>query len=319
MLSIIIVSFNTKELLKRCITELMEASKNLDYEIIVVDNNSKDGSEEMVKKDFPSIQFIQSGANLGFGAANNLGFKKSSGEFIVLLNSDAFIVGDSLELALDKMKSDSKIGLLGGQLRGEKGEWQPSARTFPSLINDLYILSGLSDKYSTSKIFGKPDMTYKNQNEEFECDWIPGAFSIIRREALGEEIFDEKFFLYYEEVDMCLRLKSDGWKILYSPEIEVIHLGGASTSTFSENLVSKSGMQMTLWRLQSQYLYYRKNHGYVKTFLSKNIEYLWNYLRYLKNRNTKKSEESKIIMGMIKKAWQNTKSGYVSPNKPWRY
>lgn len=316
-ISIIIVSFNTKELLRKCIIEAINASESLNYEIIVVDNASKDGSEDMVKKEFPEIIFIQSGGNIGFGAANNLGFKKSRGEYIVLLNSDAFIIGDSLKISLDKIKSDSKIGLVGGKLRGESGEWQPSARTFPSIANDLFILSGLSDKYRTSKIFGKPDMTYKNQDEEFECDWVPGAFSIIRKEALGEEFFDEKFFLYYEEVDMCLQLKNRGWKILYCPEVEVIHLGGASTSAFSDKLVSKSGMQMTLWRLQSQYLYYRKNNGYLKASFSKSIEYLWNYLRYIKNKNTEKAKESKMMIEMIKKAWSNTKGGQFSPNKPW--
>ena len=317
-ISIIIVSFNTKELLRKCIIEATNASTGLDYEIIVVDNDSKDGSLDMVKTEFPEIIFIQSGGNIGFGAANNLGFKKSNGEYIVLLNSDAFIRGDSLKISLGKIKSNSTIGLVGGKLRGEKGEWQPSARTFPSIINDLFVLSGLSDKYKTSKIFGKPDMTYKNQEEEFECDWVPGAFSIIRRKALGEEIFDEKFFLYYEEVDMCLRLKSNGWKILYNPEILVIHLGGASTSAFSDKLISKSGMQMTLWRLQSQYLYYRKNNGYITAIFSKNLEYMWNYLRYIKNKNTEKAEESKIMIEMIKKAWSNTKGGKFSPNKPWR-
>lgn len=318
--SIIIVSFNTKELLRKCIIEAINAAENLNYEIIVVDNNSKDGSGDMVKKEFPEIVFIQSGANIGFGAANNLGFKKAGGKYIVLLNSDAFIIGDSLKISLDKIKSDSRIGLVGGKLRGEKNEWQPSARTFPSIINDLFILSGLSDKYKTSKLFGKPDMTYKNQEEEFECDWVPGAFSIIRREAIEGNIFDERYFLYSEEVDMCLQLKRRGWKILYCPEIEVIHLGGASTSFFSDKLVSKLGMQMTLWRLQSQYLYYRKNFGFFKSLSSKYLEQIWNYLRYKKNikKNPKKAKESKIILELIKKAWKNTNSGIFSPEKPWK-
>lgn len=316
-LSIIIVSYNTEILLKKCLNDCIKAAEGLEYEIIVVDNDSKDGSYNMVKNEFPKIKVIQSGENIGFGTANNIGFKVSKGEFIVLLNSDAFIMGDSLKQALKKIKDNKKIGLLGGKLRGEQNEWQPSARTFPSIINDLYILSGLSSKYQNSRIFGKPDLTFKNQNEELYCDWVPGAFSIIRREALGEEIFDEKFFLYYEEVDMCLRLKRNGWDILYYPKVNIVHLGGASTSNFSEKLVSKSGMQMTLWRLQSQYIYYRKNHGRLKAKLSKDLEYLWNYLRYLKNKKNKKGQESLVMLQMIKKAWENTNKGQVSPVKPW--
>lgn len=317
-LSIIIVSFNTKDLLRRCLTECKRAASKLNYEIIVVDNDSKDGSFDMLMQEFPDIQSIQAGANLGFAAANNLGYKQASGQYILLLNSDAFILKNGLELALKKISGDPSIGLLGAKLIGENREWQPSARSFPGLLNDYLILSGLSDKYPQSRFFGRPNMTYKNQNEAFCCDWVPGAFSLIRRAALGELIFDEDFFLYYEEVDLCLRLKRNNWKIWYDPAVEVIHLGGASTrASFSDDIVSKSGKQLTLWNYQSKYLYFRKNYGYWKVYLCKSSEVFWNKLRIWKNPKNKKLEALKMLQEMMQRAWKSTLGGTISPDKPW--
>ncbi len=316
-LSIIIVSFNTKELLRRCIKDCQRVSLGLKCEIIVVDNFSSDNSSEMVKAEFPNVKLIQSSKNIGFAGANNLAYKEAQGDYILLLNSDAFIKGDGLKNSLRKIKENDDIGLIGAKLVGPKNEWQPSARSFPNVFNNFFILSGLSSKYPESLIFGRPDMTYMDQNVEFECDWVPGAFSLIRREAIGCEIFDERFFLYSEEVDMCLRLKRNDWKILYFPKVEVIHLGGASTTIFSAEKVSKTGKQMILWQLQSQFLYFRKNYGFFVTLSIKLLESSWNLLRILKNRNSQKAEDSRIIIELIKKAWGNTKGGLVSPERPW--
>lgn len=319
--SVIIVSFNTKHLIDRCINSLKKSSENLNYEIIIVDNGSKDGSVEYIKENYKEIILIESGGNIGFAAANNLGYKSSQGEFIILLNSDAFVENEGIARALEKMEENKSIGLAGVKLIGENGEWQPSARTFPGIMTDFYTISGLSGKYPQSRIFGKFDLTYLDQNEEIVCDWVPGAFSIIRRNVIDEVgFFDERFFLYFEEVDLCKRIKEAGYKIVYWPDIRVIHIGGGSTSFFSEKLVSKSGMQMTLWRLQSQYLYYRKNYGLLKALCSKYLEEIWNYIRYKKNikKNPLKAEESKVVMELIKKAWKYTKGGEISPEKPWK-
>ena len=320
-ISIIIVSFNTKHLIDRCFESVKNSVGNLDYEIIVVDNMSKDGSYDYIREKYPEVKLIQSGGNIGFAAANNLGYKSAEGEYIILLNSDAFMVEDGLKKAAEKMEKDKTIGLAGVKLIGEKGEWQPSARSFPGIFTEFVTISGLSNKYPKSKLFGKVDMTYCDQNRDIFCDWVPGAFSIIRREAIEKAgFFDERFFLYYEEVDLCKRIKEAGYKIVYWSDIKVIHIGGGSTSVFSEKLVSKSGMQMTLWRLQSQYLYYRKNYGLIKTLMSKNLERIWNYIRYKKNikNNPAKAEESRVVLELIKKAWEYTEGGKIPPERPWK-
>ncbi|TDT72448.1 hypothetical protein EV215_0254 [Hypnocyclicus thermotrophus] len=319
-ISVIIVSFNTRELLKRCINELKKEIMEISHEIIVVDNDSRDGTIEMLETEFKDdIILRKSGGNYGFGIANNLGYEMAKGKYILLLNSDAFIKKGNLKKALEKIESDKTIGVLGAKLECENGDWQPSPRSFPTVLQDFFVLSGIASKYNKSSFFGKSLMTYKNFNKEFECDWVTGAFMLIRSDIIGKKIFDERYFMYYEEVDFCLKIKEKGYKIIYYPEVEVIHLGGASTSIFSEKLISKNGMQMTLWRLQSQYLYYRKNFGLITAYSSKLMELTWNIIRTLKNKNNNlKKEESRIIIKMIKKAWENTKGGKISPAFPWK-
>jgi len=319
--SIIIVSYNTKALLERCFDSVRASAGALAYEIIVVDNGSSDGSVEYVKENFPSVALIESAENLGFAAANNLGFKKARGEYVVLLNSDAFLVGDSLATSVRLMDAAPEVGLAGGRLVGEDGSWQPSARSFPGIWNDFLTLSGLAGRYRESRIFGRPDMTYIDQDRDLSCDWVPGAFTIVRKPILDElGAFDERYFLYFEEVDLCRRIKRAGWKIAYWPAIKVIHIGGASTAMFSRKLVTKSGMQMSLWRLQSQYLYYRKNRGGPTAFASMALERSFNRLRLRRNAadRPERAEESRVMLDLIRQAWVQTKGGRESPPRPWK-
>lgn len=319
--SIIVVNYNTKDLLKRCFDSIRGSAGDLSYELIVVDNGSRDGSAEYLRKEYPDCALIECAENLGFARANNVGYEKASGDYVVLLNSDAFLVGGSLAAAVELMDRHPEVGLAGGRLIGEDGAWQPSARSFPGLWNDFIIATGLSARNRQSRIFGRPDLTYLDQGKDILCDWVPGAFTIIRRPIVEElGLFDERFFLYYEEVDLCRRIKKAGWKIAYWPAITVIHIGGASTAQFSRKLVTKSGMQMGLWRLQSQYLYYRKHHGWATAFASKAAEELYNRLRLRRNAGSdpEKAEESKVMLGLIDQAWRQTKGGRESPPRPWK-
>lgn len=319
--SVLIISFNTKHLLQRCFDSVKASAGSLSYEIIVVDNASKDGSAEYIRQTFPEVKLLTSPENLGFAGANNLGYPEARGQYIVLLNSDAFLVGSALQDAVKLMDSRPEVGLGGARLIGEDRSWQPSARTFPGLWNDFVTLSGLSAKKPKHPLFGRPDLTYRNQDAEILCDWVPGAFSIIRKDILDKiGFFDPMFFLYYEEVDLCRRIKADGWKIAYWPQLEVIHLGGGSTGVFNEKLVQKSGKQMGLWRLQAQYLYYRKHHGGLWAWLSKNLEGGFNRIRLTlnKKKDPRKAEESQVILDLIARAWSNTKGGRVCPPRPWQ-
>ncbi len=317
-ISIIIVSFNTSELLQRCLEAVQQESSMINTEIIVIDNNSKDGSADVVEHKFPKVRLIRSSKNLGFAAANNLGFTYAKGDYIILLNPDAFLTPNALINAINYIDKNPTIGLAGARLIGEDGDWQPSARMFPSLLNHLLNLSGLAAKYPQSRFFGRVDYTWANHDQAMSVDWVPGAFSIIRRNVLEQiGFFDEQFFLYYEEVDLCCRIKAAGYSIWYLPDVTVVHVGGACSEALSDLTRSTKGRQVTLWQLRSALLFYRKNYGLLYTWLWMQIENNWHRIRAWKNRTNFKAEDSNNLRNLLKQAWQETQGGKISPPRPW--
>lgn len=323
LLSIVIVSFNTRDLLRECLASLDQNSRGISKEVFVVDNVSRDDSAGMVEREFPWVTLIRSDVNLGFAGANNKAFARATGRYVVLLNSDAFLKEGALHRAVDHMEQDPRIGIGGARLIGRDGSWQPSARMFPSLLNELLTISGLSGKYSSSRFFGRFDRTWANPDEAADVDWVPGAFSIIRRDALEKVgYFDENFFLYYEEVDLCLRFKKAGYRIRYWPDVVVVHYGGESSKTIKELSLSTSGSQLSLWRMRSAFLYYRKHHGWL-AWMAKEQERTWHRIRAWKNRGaasenqTRKREDSRILVSLVDNAWRETEGGRTSPVRPW--
>lgn len=315
--SIVIISFNTKDLLRDCLHTAIAQSEGVRIEILVVDNASRDGSADMVRQEFPGVKLIRSEVNLGFAGANNRAFEQAAGRYIVLLNSDAFLRPGALSYAVQEMDRHPKTGLAGGRLVGRDDSWQPSARQFPSVLNEFLSLSGLSAKRPRSRFFGKVDRTWADPMLAAEVDWVPGAFSIIRREALEKAgYFDENFFLYYEEVDLCRRLKEKGYGIQYWPDIVVTHLGGESSKTVTSLTMSKSGAQLTLWRMRSELLYYRKHHG-IAVWAVRALEQIWHGLRAVKNAGTGKAEDARRLVELMSCAWRDTAGGRVSPPRPW--
>ncbi len=319
-LSIVIVSFNTREVLRRCLNTLATEAKQLSVEVLVVDNASRDGSIEMVASEFPHVRVLQAGGNLGFAAANNLAFPVAQGKYLVLLNSDAFLLPGALEKAIAHMEERPETGLAGGRLIGEDGSWQPSARQFPSLLNDFMSFSGLAHRYQKSRFWGRADRTWADPLEETDTDWVPGAFSIIRASVLQQVGgFDDSFFLYYEEVDLCRRIKAAGYAIRYFPDVVVVHLGGESSKSMENAVRSRVGAQLALWRLRSGYLYYRKHHGSAAWRIMA-LEFGWHLMRFIRNRTSRRSEkaaESRSMMALARQAWHETRGGRYSPPKPW--
>jgi GT2 family glycosyltransferase len=315
--SVVIVSFNTRDLLRECLNTLAAQAGNVSYKTFVVDSASRDGSADMVAREFPEVRLFRSSVNLGFAGANNVAFPHCRGRYVVLLNSDAFLTPGALALSVEKMDANPRAGIGGARLVGRDGAWQPSARLFPSPLNDFLLLSGLSARFPRSRFFGRVDRTWASDREAAETDWVPGAYSIIRRSAL-EQVgpFDGRFFLYYEEVDLCRRFQKAGYTIHYWPDIVVIHLGGESSRTLEQVRMSSAGRQLTLWRMRSALLYYRKHHGWA-VWLARYEEAIWHGLRALRNGSNAKSEESREIVQLLKQAWRETQGGHVSPAQPW--
>ncbi len=323
-ISVIIVSFNTCDLLRKCLQTLIKEAGNVNYETIVIDNASKDGSADMVEREFPEMQLIRSLENLGFAAANNLGFAKAQGHYVVLLNSDAFLKPQALEKSLAYMQADSTIGVGGARLIGKEGHLQPSARMFPTLLNHFLMISGLAAKYPHSKFFGHFDRTWADPDVPAIVDWVPGAFSIIPRSVLEKVgYFDEKFFLYAEETDLCRRIQTAGYHILYWPDVVVVHLGGESTYSLKHLTKSGSGKSILLWQIRSILLLYYKHYGALSVWLWMQMENIWHLARALKNSLSKQADKklkvahSKTVRKLLRQAWHDTQGGRISPPRPW--
>jgi hypothetical protein len=277
----------------------------------------------MIDQDFPDVVLIGSDVNLGFGRANNLGFEAARGRYVVLLNSDAFLTEGSLERSVVQMDANPRAGLGGGRLIGRDGSKQPSARMFPTVFNDLIVLSGLAARFPQSRFFGRFDRTWANEGEAAAVDWVPGAYSIIRAEALAAAgPFDPRFFLYYEEVDLCRRIKQKGYSIWYWPDISVVHIGGESSRQIPSLELSRSGAQLTLWRMRSTLLYYRKHHGLAALF-SMLVERAWYWMQSQRRRLSRDPDRragarsARIMVSTMGRAWRDTRGGRLSPAQPW--
>jgi GT2 family glycosyltransferase len=321
--SIVIVSFNTRNVLRECLESIERESDELSVEIWVVDNNSSDGSPEMIEQEFPYVRCIRSPTNLGFGAANNAALEQARGRYIVLLNSDAFLCPSSLRLAVKHMDEHPQAGLGGARLVGRDNSWQPSARLFPSILNDALVYLGLASRYPKSRFFGRFDRTWADQSAAAEVDWVPGAFSIIPTETLAKVgFFDPAFFLYSEEVDLCRRIKAAGYQIWYWPDIVVTHIGGESSRQIKTLEMSSTGAQLIRWRMRSTLLYYRKHHGFA-AWLSRALELTLYKLVVLRNsfsndpRRKARAQEHRNLAFLMRQAWQDTSGGRVSPPRPW--
>ena len=328
--SVIVVSFNTRELLRECLQSLLaECSRlpdGLSAEVLVIDNASKDGSADMVAADFAQTAFpvrlLRSEVNLGFGAANNVAIEAARGKYLVLLNSDAFLHAGSLARAIEHMEQDPAAGVAGARLVSRDGELQYSGRMFHSIARDGFIQTGLSRIFPNSRLFAALDRTWADLTHAAEVDWVTGAFMILRREALTVTgLFDRRFFLYYEEVDLCRRIKRAGFRVQYWPDIVVTHLGGESSRTIPLTF-SKSAAQVVLWRMRSTFLYYRKHHG-AQARLARWLEGGIYRARILRNRNSsnaarrERAREASLLLALLKQAWNETRGGRVSPPLPW--
>ncbi|MCY1719592.1 glycosyltransferase [Prolixibacteraceae bacterium Z1-6] len=238
-LSIIIVNYNVKHFLEQCLHSVQKASKNMASEIIVVDNNSVDGSAQLIREKFPDIQFIQNIENVGFSKANNQGIKLSEGKYILLLNPDTVVEEDTFEKVLSYMDTHTDVGGLGVKMIDGKGTFLPeSKRGLPTPWVAFYKMFGLSKLFPKSKKFGKYHLSYLNENEIHEVDVLAGAFMLMRKSALDKVgLLDETFFMYGEDIDLSYRIQLGGYKNIYFPETTIIHYKGESTKKGSLNYV----------------------------------------------------------------------------------
>lgn len=210
-LSVIIVNWNTQDLLRNCLTSVFSKPIELDFELFVVDNDSSDGSPNMVEREFPQVRLIRSGGNIGFSRANNLAMRQSSSTSFLLLNSDTVIDPQVMVETLRLLRSDSSIGTLGCKLIG-----------LDSRVQDSYF-----HDYPSGPRVGSPGVV--REDGLIECAQVWGAYQLVKREVIDQVgLLDEDFFMFYEDVDWCWRMHDAGWKIVYDPNHSITHVMRAS-------------------------------------------------------------------------------------------
>lgn len=238
-LSVIIVNYNVKYFLEQCLYSVRRASENLEIETIVVDNNSVDGSVEMLMHKFPEVVLIANKNNTGFSVANNQGIKISKGEYVLLLNPDTVVQEDTFRKVIAFMDEHPDAGGLGIKMIDGKGMFLPeSKRGLPTPMVAFYKIFGLSKLFPNSKIFGRYHLGFLDKEQVHEVDVLAGAFMMMRREALDKVgLLDETFFMYGEDIDLSYRIQLGGYKNYYYPHSSIIHYKGESTKKSSVNYV----------------------------------------------------------------------------------
>ena len=257
-ISVIILNYNTKELLKQCLLSLHNSLFLIhNSEVIVVDNGSTDGSGEMVGKEFSKAKLIANPENYGFARGNNVALKQAQGKYILLLNSDTVVGKNSLPAMVKFMEENLKVGVATCRVELSDGKLDPAChRGFPTPWASLTYFLGLEKLFPKSKLFAQYHQTFKDLNTVHEIGSPTGAFYLVRREAVDRVgMLDEDYFMYGEDLDWSYRIKEAGWKIMYLPTVEIIHLKRQSGR---ENISEVERRKATDYFYQAMKLFYQK-------------------------------------------------------------
>jgi GT2 family glycosyltransferase len=229
--SVIIVNWNTKKLLRDCLSSVCEHAGDIDYEIIVIDNASNDGSAEMVKNDFRQVILIENSENRGFAAANNQGIAVAKGRYVLLLNSDTIVLDNAIAKTVRFADENPQAAVIGCRVLNPDRTLQRTCFMFPSVLNMLLSSTYLYKLFPQNRFFGREQMTWWDRNDVRSVDVITGCFMLVRQEAIEQVgMMDEQFFMYGEETDWCYRFSQKGWKVMFAPVGDIIHFGGQSTA-----------------------------------------------------------------------------------------
>jgi len=252
-LSIVIVNYNTQTLLQSCLESVYAGANGTPLDIWVVDNNSRDGSVSMLHERFPVVRVVANPANVGFSRANNTVIAQTRSEYILLLNPDTLIIDDAIERMVRFMDERPHVGIAGCKVLNRDGTLQLACRrSIPTPGVAFCRLSGLSRVFPGNQRVARYNLTYQNPDEPHEVDAVSGAFLMIRRKVVEDiGLLDERFFMYGEELDWCLRAKRAGWAVMYYPGAQIIHYKGESTKYNSRRAALEFHRAM--------YLFHRKH------------------------------------------------------------
>jgi hypothetical protein len=268
-LSICIVTYKTRALLAECLTSIYQNTRQTQFEIIVVDNASRDGTLEMLRDEFPAARVIANDRNAGFAKPINQALRVSQGRYALLLNNDTLVLPDALDRLVAFADAHPEIGICGPKVLSRDGTLQKQCRRSYATPWDLFCyFTGLSALFPRSPLFARYLMTYRDENETHPADAVSGSCMLIRRAVIEQiGLLDERFFAYQEDADYCFRAQRAGWQIYYYPQAQIIHYAGQGGSRVNP--------YRSIWEWhRSYFLYYRKN-------LAARYLFLFNWFYYL--------------------------------------
>lgn len=255
-LSIIIVNWNSREFLAEALESVQSTVRGISYEVLVIDSGSFDGCAEMLVQSYPWVHFIQSASNLGFAKANNEAFRLSRGDVVLFLNPDTKVVGNAVLDLVQALKSRPDIGLVGPKLLNGDGSVQETCiRAFPTLVNQLLDSDALRRYFPNSALWGKRALTETDAQPK-QVEALSGASLMVSRKVFEQVgLFSTDYFMYSEDMDLCLKAARHGYSAYYVPSAVVVHYGGASSSQ------SPTSSFSAVMRLESQWRFFRKMHS----------------------------------------------------------
>jgi GT2 family glycosyltransferase len=270
-ISIVIISYNTLEMTRDCLLSVFRNIGKLASQVIVVDNDSKDGSAQMVRNTFPEALLIANDRNLGFAAANNQGFRLASGEYILLLNSDTVVLGDVLERSVEYMRANSAVGAMGCRVLNTDRTMQETCSGYPTL-GRLFMMTMALDRLPGLKTYDRYLLRGWQRDSERDVEVISGCYLLVRRLAIAEVGgLDENFFFFGEETDWCLSMRKAGWQLKFAPVGEIIHHGGGS--------VKKLNYRRDVMLTEATIRLHKKNGGVISAVIAFVILAVFNFSR----------------------------------------
>ncbi len=264
--SVVVVSWNTRAHLRACLASVFRETRDVSFEVVVVDNASADGSAAMVRAEFPSATLVANAENRGFAAANNQAFRLARGRYVLLLNPDVVVLDGAIGAAVRAADADRTIGALGCQVLARAGEVQQTCFRFPSAFGLFLLATGLHRILPKSWFGGGPQMRSFDRRSARDVDVVSGMFLLARREAV-ESVgpMDESYFVYAEEADWCFRMRRAGWRCKFTPAARVLHADGGGKST------AQADVQMHVQLQKSLLTFLRKNRGRASFFAAKAV------------------------------------------------
>jgi N-acetylglucosaminyl-diphospho-decaprenol L-rhamnosyltransferase len=248
-LSIIIVSWNVRDLLRACLRSIDADRADLDLEVIVVDAASHDGSPAMIQVEFPWVKLIACSDNVGFPRGNNLGIGAANGRYLLLLNPDTELHDGALATLLAFLDAQPDVGVVGPQLLNSDGTVQSSRRRFPTLATALFESTWL-EPLAPKRLLDRYYMRDLPDDQAADVDWLTGACLLVRRQVVDQVgLLDEDYFMYSEELDWCRRIKAAGWRLVYLPAAQIVHhLGKSSEQAVTARHVTFQRAKLRYWR-----------------------------------------------------------------------